>query len=322
MRSDPKRTAKRGRKKSNLFSATVAARKRVAGEAETPAPVSSNPGSQSSHKKRAISLADWLETECDFRNLATEETEWCCKYEHLRESKGFREGLANPKCEALPVVACADWMDNARLVFALKKAGYPVPWKKLSAESRANLTQVLCWNSKDQKRHPVLMAQEFALAHDPLEEERLLEQWRETAYYTAALDRNYLFGVFRLDETYNESEAVKAFAAWFKERYAQTKGGGAPDWRAKLNDLAVMRLRKRFPGKRNLIRRVLHVAELTTAGFAGCRAFRDDRQKARREKREVEQRMSKAASEEMSRARGDALKFFQTFFPRKIPLNY
>jgi hypothetical protein len=317
-----KKKVKGGQKKQSISSQRQRPEKKGAGGAETAAGVSGMPVSQSSHKKPAISLADWLKTECDFGDLADEELEGCCKYEHLHESKGFREGLANPKCEALPVVACADWMDNARLVFALKKAGYPVPWKKLGAESRANLTQVLSWNSKDQNRHPVLMAHEFALAHDPVEEERLLKQWRETAYYTAALDRNYFFGLFRLDESYNQSEAVKAFAAWFEERYAQTKGGGGPDWRAKLNDLAVMRLRKRFPGKSNLIRRVLHVAEYTTAGFAGCKVFRDDRQKATREKREVEQRMSKAAIEEMSRACGDALKFFQTFFLDEIPLNY
>ena len=155
--------------------------------------------SQISHKKAAISRADWLGTECDFRDLASQELEWCCKYEYLRESKGLREGLANRKCEALPVVSCADWMDNARIAFALRKAGYPAPWKKLGAKTRANLAQVLSWNSKDQKRHPVLRVQEFAPAHDPVEEERLLEQWREHAYYTAALDRNYVFGLFRLD---------------------------------------------------------------------------------------------------------------------------
>jgi hypothetical protein len=142
MRFDPKRTAKRGKKES-ISGQRQQSEKKVTGEAETPAPVSNIGGSQSSLRKTAISRADWLKTECDFRNLTTTELEACCKYEYLRESKGFREGLANPKCEALPVVACADWMDNTRLVFALKKAGYPVPWKKLGAESRANLIQVL-----------------------------------------------------------------------------------------------------------------------------------------------------------------------------------
>ena len=70
------------------------------------------------------------------------------------------------------------------------------------------------------------------------------------------------------------------------------------------------------------MKRVQHITELTTVGFAGCKAFWDDRQKAKWEKREVEQRMSNAANEEMSRARADALKFFQTLFPGEIPLNY
>jgi len=258
-------------------------------------------------KKAAISL------ECDFGDLTDEELEGCCKYEYLRESKGFREGLANPKCEALPVVACADWMDNARLVFALKNAGYPVPWKKLGAESRANLTQVLSWNSKDQKRHPVLRVQEFAPGHDPVEQERL---WRELAYYEAATDRNYFFGLFRLDETYNETEARKAFTAWFRERHAKTKGGGIPKWRARLKQLAVVRIWKL---ERNQWKRLKLVAEF--CGYNGCRkemkAYRERCRQGRGDKP-----MSSAAKVEMSDARKGALIFFKSLFPSENPLSY
>jgi hypothetical protein len=253
--------------------------------------------------------------------LATDDTKWCCKYEYLRESKGLREGLANPRRESAPAVSCADWIDNARLVFALLKAGYPAPWNKLDVKSKEDLTQVLSWNSKNQERHPVFMAQEFEPGHDPDERGRLVEQWKESAYYDAAPDHNYFFGLFRLDETYNETDAVKTFGTWFSERRERTKSGGSPHWQAKLNDLVVMRLWNRLPRREDAIKRVEHVANYTTTGFAGCKAFKDDRQNARREKREVEQRTSKAAIEEMSRACGDALKFFQTFFPGEKPLS-
>jgi hypothetical protein len=162
----------------------------------------------------------------------------------------------------------------------------------------------------------VLRAQEFALAHDPVEEERLLEQWRETAYYGAAPGRNYFFGLFRLDETYNESEAVKAFRAWFRERHAKTKGGGAPQWRARLNQLAVMRIWKREHAQWKRLKRVAKFC-----GYKGC-----EDEWAEYEERcgqgRGDEPMSKAASVEMSDARKGALIYFQSLFPGLNPLSY
>ena len=328
-----KRTAKGGRKKQSISASDRQREKEGPGQAETAAGASHFPGSQSSHEKRAISLAD----ECDFRNVDDpSEIEACCLYEYFRESAVMCEAFQQRRPMPLQGYRDADIHDYVRLRVALTTAGFPVPWNRLSPEQRVMLarplyspdgeqyfgTGVLDWALKDTDKHPPLLVKKFLPAHDPLEAEALLEQWKQAAYYDAPLDRSYFFGLFRLDEGYNETEAKDAFTAWFKERFPQTKSGNRERWQAKLNDLVVMRLRKLYPGKKNLIKRVQHVAELTTLGFAGCKAFWNDRQKAKREKREVEQRMSKAANEEMSRARADARKFFQTVFPGETPLHY
>ena len=224
------------------------------------------------------------------------------------------------------------WDATLRLVLALRTAGFPKPWKLLIKDARQGLIEAITGWDNDRKRVYPPVAIEPALERD-LESEQ--EQgarfsiWRIKSFESELrrlqqLRRNCFYGLIRIDEAYNEGDAVEAFKNEFRKRWPQIRsgGGGWREWQAKLNDLVVMRLRKRFPGKRNQIRRVQHVAELTTAGFAGCKAFRDNRQTAKREKREVEQRMSKAAIEEMSRACGDALKFFQTYFPGEIPLNY
>jgi len=81
-----------------------------------------------------------------------------------------------------------------------------------------------------------------------------------------------------------------------------------------------MRLWKGFPDDPN--KRVEHVAKFTTAGFNGCKDYWNKRREAIRARREVDQRMSKAANEEISRARADALKFFQSLSPGEKPLSY
>jgi hypothetical protein len=209
---------------------------------------------------------------------------------------------------------------------AAEKNEAPLPWNSLDAALREEVSRCVrrCveLENKHPRRHRCLLVQEFWPSHDPVELESQLEKWKEEAYYDAPGDRSYFFGLFRLDETYNETEAVRAFKAAFrKRRYGKTKGGGSPKWQAKLDDLVVMRLWKRFPD--DPIKRVQHVAELTTAGFKGCKNYWDERCKAKKAKLGfVEQRVSKAANEEMSRACADALKFFQSLFPGERPLSY
>jgi hypothetical protein len=195
-----------------------------------------------------------------------------------------------------------------------------------------------------------LLLQEFLPGHDPVELEQQFEEWKEHAYYSAAPGREYFFGLLRLDETYNETEMVKAFGVWLRERYGKTRGGGGGwrQWQAKVNDLVVMRLWKRFPN--DPIKRIRRVAELTTTGFKGCKNYlkpqtADESRVGRsdpavsgevdalskrieeinadlRNSDQREQRMRQRAIEEVSRARKDALNFFQTLFLHEKPLSY
>jgi hypothetical protein len=88
MRSDPKRTAKRGKKES-IFGQRQQCEKKVTGGAETPAPIPNIPRSQSSHEKTAIDSlpdfsADW---QMPAETASTAEVEARFFYEFARESQ-------------------------------------------------------------------------------------------------------------------------------------------------------------------------------------------------------------------------------------------
>jgi hypothetical protein len=214
------------------------------------------------------------------------------------------------------------------LALALQQAGFPKPWKKLKKDARNKLSRVISgWYEEQKKSYPPLVI-EKAEAERDWRHESASQKWRlaptqpELLRHGQKSERKYFYGFIRIDEGYTATEVNDAFGAWLRDHWRQTKSGGSPNWQARLNDLVVMRLWNRFPKRENAIKRVEHTAKLTTAGFKGCKTFWDDRRKAVKEKRAVEQRISKAANEEMSRAREDALKFFQTLFPSEIPLNY
>jgi hypothetical protein len=324
-----KRTAK-ARKKKQSISGQRQQREKEGEGAETGAGVSNIPVSQSSHKRAAISLADYLKHECDFRNVKSYQIEACCHYEYFRESAAMRKTCV--------LATCTDEIARSTLTFVLNKVGWkdaaekneaPPPWNSLDAAIKDELSRCVRRCVKLKNKHPTrhrpLLVQEFSPGHDPFEIERQLEGWKEKAYYDASLDRDYFFGLFRLDETYNETKAVRAFRALFLKRRARanrdlsthgkTKGGGGGWrlWQARLNDLVVMRLWKRFP--KDPLKRAEHVAEFTTAGFKGCKDYWDGG-------RAVDRIIGKAANEEISKARAKALKFFQSLFPGERPLSW
>jgi hypothetical protein len=288
-------------------------------------------------KEKQSKSASAIKAECDFRNVKSYQIEACCYYEYFRESAAMCEAFKQGRPMPLQGYRDGDVHDYVRLRAALTTAaGFPIAWKRLSPEQRAMLakplystdgkqyfgTGVLDWRLKDTDKHPPLLVKEFLPGHDPLEAKSLLEQWKQEAYYDAPVGRSYFFGLFRLDESYNETDAREAFTAWFRKRYPKTKSGGRDDYKAKLNDLVVMRLRKHFPKRKDAIRRVEYVAKFTTAGFKGCKDWWENFCRARKEKRSVDRQIGKPANEEMSRARADALKFFETLFPDEKPLSY
>jgi hypothetical protein len=239
-------------------------------------------------------------------------------------------GLAVPKSASQTARSCLTFaLIKARWPEAGKKNKAPPSWNVLKPETKKEMARCMrrCMHRKlkHPKWHRVLLVQELLPGDAPVELEAQLEKWKEDAYYTA-FDREYLFGLFRLDETYNETKAVRAFRALFRRRYGKTKSGGGPHWTARLNDLIVMRLWQRFP--RDPVKRVENIVKFTIpgskqVGFKGCNEWWRSRCRAKKAKLGfVDDRMSKAANEEMCRARADALRFFQTLFPDEIPLSY
>jgi len=292
-------------------------------------------------KKSDLDGSDLTKDESlDFRFLGSaspSEIKAACLYEYARESQMLRDAI-NAQTEderkekayglRTPFFLSFSAERFVRLLLALQRAGFPRPWKGLSKASRAELLSLLAKstgrNTKDKKLYPPVIIEQGAAEFD-LSENRwrvgqlepfelsLFREWEHSG-------RRYFFGFIRIDRSYNETEAGEAFRAWFKDHWRETKGGGSPKWQAKLNDLVVMRLSKRF---RDPIKRAEHVAKFTTAGFKGCKEWRGERSKAKKAKLGlVDQRMSKAANEELSRARADALKFFQSLFPGERPLSY
>jgi hypothetical protein len=84
-----KRTARGGQTKESIFGQRQQCKKKVTGEAETPAPVPNIPRSQSSHEKAAIDSlpdfsADW---QMPAKTASTVEVEACFFYEFARESE-------------------------------------------------------------------------------------------------------------------------------------------------------------------------------------------------------------------------------------------
>src|SRR5262249_33720707 len=141
----------------------------------------------------------------------------------------------------------------------------------------------------------------------------------------------YFFGFIRIDQGCNQTEAIKAFKKEFRKRWGKTKGGNRDWWRAKLNDLVVMRLWKQFSNRKDAVKRVQHIVKFTIPdanreSFKGCKDYWKERQRQTHAGRGLEP-MSKTpegfrAKVEMTQARRDARTYFQTLFPSQEPLSY
>ena len=276
-----------------------------------------------------------LDRECNFKpllpGLSSKEIKTLCLYEYMRESQALRDLHDQDDASNRPVVrvrpAFADkfgWDATLRLVLALRNAGFPNPWKALSKSARDQLSQAFTgWDDERKKNYPPVVI-EPALERD-LEREQ--EQgarfpiWRIRSFEPELRRcqrsrRKYFYGLIRIDEAYNETEAVKAFRNEFRKRWPTTRGGGGTDWRARLNQLAVMRIRKheRDPWKRlKLVTEFCH--------YKGCRdevtAYKERCKQGR-----GDEQMGKTTQVEMSNARAEARAFFQSLFEGEEPLSY
>jgi hypothetical protein len=304
-----------------------------------------------------------FDTECNFSDLPRAEREAACKYEYMRESqllrdklkvprsaeslKGQKEGVQEKRVNAADKFLRGEtvpWGGQFWLRVALLKSGFPKPWKCLTKQAQKEFVTVIGRSAESRKNAypPVLIKAGAPELVSPGVPGRSSNVWRlmlsehefhwppqsetDTCFFGSQAKREYFYGFIRIDEAYNQTELRAAFTTWLKGRYDKTKsgGGGWPQWQGKLNDLVVMRVWNAFPGKKNVIKRVEHVANLTTTGFKGCKKYWKEYCKAKKSGHYVDHRMSesKAANEEMSRARTEALKFFQRLFSGEKPLSW
>jgi hypothetical protein len=291
-------------------------------------------------RSRIVSMEKFdLEAECDFRGLPPEEVEAACKYEYLRESQTLRATISDPKKSVpglLPGLTLFELL--FRWMPALRTAGFPKPWKQLSKASKTQLVSLLAKSRKgmirgDKALYPPVVIEEASVEFDRsgetddeyyhwrLEpfEPNLLRKWEQAP-------RNYFFGFIRIDEAYNQTEAVEAFKKEFKkQRLRERKQGFRERWpkakssksRQRLMQLAVMRIWKH---KRKQWDRLKLVANLCS--YKGC-VEEAAEYKARCQPGYGDEPMSDAAKVEMSSARKEARTFFQEHFSEfEEPLSW
>jgi hypothetical protein len=219
-----------------------------------------------------------------------------------------------------------DWDATYRLVLALRQAGFPKPWRKLDTNAQNELIRVIGeWDEKRKEAYPPVVIEAGLERYLEREQEQLGGRFpvqrfkREPELLRSARqrDREYFFGFIRIDRAYIENDAIQAFKNEYRKRWPQIKSGGGTNWRARLQRLAVMRIRKH---ERDQWKRLKLVAEF--CGYNGCRkevkAYKDRCKNGR-----GDEPMSPAAKVEMTNARKAALKFFQDLFPyEKKPLNF
>jgi hypothetical protein len=220
------------------------------------------------------------------------------------------------------------------LFVALSKAGFPRPWNRLTAASKTELVSLLAGITKerllgDKETYSPIIIEEGAAEFDPLEncwrlgqlEPSELNLFKITASGGTTerwehSGRCFFFGFIRLDRGYNETDAVEAFRQEFRKRWSKTTGGGNPNWRARLKQLAVMRIWKH---ERNQWERLKLVAKI--CGYKGCKREAAEH-KERGYRGHAKEPMSRGAKVEMSTAQANARTFFHELFPGDEPLSY
>ena len=217
-----------------------------------------------------------------------------------------------------------NWDATYRLVLALRQAGFPKPWKILKDDAQQELIRVIAnWDEEHKKTYPPVVI-ELGFERDFEREQQQGARfpiWRFKSFEPELhrwqwSRRKYFCGLIWIDEGYNETEAVEAFTNEFRKRWPKTAGGGGPNWRARLNQLAVMRIWKQ---ERDQWERLKLVARFCL--YKGCveelAAYKE-----RCKQGHANEPMSEAAKVEVSGARARARDYFQSLFRGEEPLSY
>jgi hypothetical protein len=278
-----------------------------------------------------------------------------CLYECMRWSKGLRDELngrggSDQELQVPydPNVMFARVLGNVRrlgrstlqspflpdltfsqlgvLFVALQRAGFPGPWTQLNDASKTELVSLLGGVTKrrlrrDKETYPLVIIEEGAAEFDPLENCWRMGQLEpgELGLFKGKEYRNSFVGFIRISDGCTKAEVMEAIRHKERKHKPTKRGGGGANWRARLNQLVVMRIWEQFPEREHAIKRVELVAKFTTAGFKGCKDFWKERCDSIKAGRYVDQRISEAAEVEMSRALSGARAFFHELFPGEEP---
>jgi len=208
-----------------------------------------------------------VDAECKFRRIPQREVETACKYEYMRESQSLINKLtAGPKEReeqprgALPTFA-QDFTvaEKYALVVALQKAGFPAPWNGLSQAHKNELALGIGGNDEEgEKRNPPIMIEQVEVVRD-FDAEGVKDQngdqdycWRinpDSPQIVMGMEysqRDFFYGVIRIDDGYVQTKLLGAFKEWLKSRIPKSNPVNG-NFRPKLIRLAAMRIRHHFP---------------------------------------------------------------------------
>jgi hypothetical protein len=204
------------------------------------------------------------------------------------------------------------------LLEQLQSAEFPAPWEELSEAGRAELVSLLCSLVGPAVGRKRKLSPPAVIVPWPEEEPSLNCLPFEWSLFKDFSGEECFPAFLLINRGSTEKEVLEAIRGAVRKHCPRKRGGGSARWQAKLNDLAVLRICARFPD--DPIKRVTEIARLSP-GFKGCKAYAEERHRAKREGREVDRRISNAAEVEMSRACARARAFFQTLFPGEEPLS-
>jgi hypothetical protein len=304
-------------------------------------------------KKVELDGSDLIKS-VDFRGLlksaSPSEIEAACNYEYLRESQRFVRAVEKPPTSktlpdgqvtftgkglgwpkgvgrfiSYPFFMSLSAAEFVSLLCELQAVGFPKPWLKLNKRRARKFLVPLLARSQGQD-DPLLRIERTLVVYDETEtrvaDAPHWQLWSKADYCEPDLIKRYersnrsdFIGVIRIAERCTQGEAVEIFRTWCSDHLPENKGGVGPQWKNRLEQLAVMRICARIPDQ---WKRLKLVAKFCS--YKGCRREATEYEQ-RRSRGHGKEPMDKQAQVEISAAIKDAWSYFRQLFPREKPLS-
>jgi hypothetical protein len=225
-----------------------------------------------------------------------------------------------------------NWDATYRLVLALRQAGFPKPWKTLKDDAQQELIRAISnWDEERKKTYPPVVIEPGFERDLERNKSRVLVS-RSGASNLSSLSfivgngrgENTSAVLFGLMKPTMKLKRLRPSEMSFENAGRRPEAAVSAKWRARLSRLAVMRIWKYACAAQNgndyltQWKRVKLIAKL--CGYKGCiKEYAKYQERCKQGRGDWP--MTETASEEMSRARAEARKFFQRLFPNEEPLS-